>query len=75
MSFKNIQIPENIKINLKLDLKVNYEKHSGIYKVICNELKVTAISRKSYVEAEERLTELIHQKLWLDGYNLQINIL
>lgn len=68
-----MNIPESIKLNLRLDLKVRYEKHSGRYKVSSEELKITTYSKVSYAEAEKRLAEMIELKLWTDGYNLKIN--
>lgn len=56
-----------------MDIKVSYAKHSGWYKVTCDKLKITTISRESYAEAEKRLEELIELKLWADGFNLKIN--
>lgn len=73
MSYKNITIPGNIKLDLSMNLKVSYSKHSGRYKVTCDKLKITTISRESYAEAEKRLSELIELKLWAEGFNLKIN--
>lgn len=73
MSYKNITIPENIKLELSINIKVSYAKHSGRYKVTCDKLKITTFSRESYAEAERRLAELVELKLWAEGFNLNIN--
>ena len=73
MSYKNITIPGNIKLDLSMNLKVSYSKHYGRYKVTCDKLKITTISRESYAEAEKRLSELIELKLWAEGFNIKIN--